>query len=390
MITTISNSQRSMYQQCTFKWFLRYILHLKPETEPDYLPLGRLWHQVMKAWWGNTTELQLAERAAVSAIMGHTTDIYLTDLLISVLQEYIREWSDDVRPLVPVLVDEDLSARARQTDGRRSAYYSIRGVIDLVVQDAFGQHWIVEHKSTRSSLDRWLERNRYNPQAATYAWLLHQVHGISAVGVIYDLANVSTPVPTTECYKVVKDGTRLSKVLPKGATYRGLLQAIEHYGFGVDDQPWYREQLDELQFAASPFVRRHRVRFKNIDTWRTQYELYEVCRRIHRDRRRACQHTKTLENLRENGHAETALAEVVTLASWLGLQYPRNSAACYSWSTPCQYMHFCERPSTDCGLRIADPTNRRDNDQTDDAECSQSTDSSNRSSAQPRTAHASG
>lgn len=383
---TATNSERSRFAQCQHKWLLSSGLGLDLVSSTMPLVFGSAWHAFQETWWKEWGDAALTDRSGLDtihsrcdALADQTTGGFSSsggvgwtehqveesrELLLDMASRYQSTYADqqDYGQAVRLVQNETpLKARTRTPAGTPTNFGLFAGTPDKVVEDRYGQCWIVEHKTTSYSLDRWPDLHGYSPQVLSYAWLLREA-GIRVVGVIYDLA-LKAMAPTVDRFQVVKSGGRLSKRLPANATAAGLRQALAHHRLEAD--AWTREKLEALDRAPDPFFRRYTVRFTEGEIHRTGMELWSVAaqlRRAHATRGTdGLSAREAREAIRHQWlhHSPTRGMDRAHTAIWsLGHLFPRNGSACYSWGSPCRHMDLCQHQSRST-LASYQPARRR-------------------------------
>jgi hypothetical protein len=265
-------------------------------------------------------------------------------LLLNMLHSYHRRWVHQ-RWNVKCKPESVFTCRTPTPSGNPSSSYRLGITTDLLIDDPLGQTWIVEHKTTGSSLARWLQRNGHRPQATTYAIVLAQ-NGIKVTGVIYNLS-LQAAEPQPEQYKVTKDGKRLYRKLPANTTHDTLMNALMHHGLNPSEQQ-YREQLAELQLQPNPFHQRYTIRFDDLDIARSELELHRVCRKVSASRRKAWQLWMIADGrCRTIGYTRDDRQPIDDRHLVDGaLAFTRNPNSCYLFRE-CSYRNVCRYLSCD-------------------------------------------
>lgn len=144
------------------------------------------------------------------------------------------------------------------------------GRIDGIVQDEFGNYWLLEHKTAKAFNT---EKLPLDEQCGSYIWAAQQIYGYKLEGVIYNVIRKKLPTVPEE---LKKGGLSQNKSMD--TTWQVYYKAlIEHYG-GKENVPMeqYKPFLEMLYEKGNPFFLRTRVH-------RNQYEIVDIGRRIYRE-----------------------------------------------------------------------------------------------------------
>lgn len=303
----LTSSSLSSFRDCPRKHFYGYDLKRVPISEPAPLAFGKLAHSALEAWWKDGPE------AAVAWLVEHAGEMEQVDAakIAALLKHY-----DPPRDRFKVLaVEENFEMKIESPVGGRSFYgYRLAGKVDVLVEDkATGKPWIVDHKTTSSTIlgfERYWQGLQVDGQMANYCL------AFNAQGFIYDVIKKPTiklkesiaqtdpegnPIfllPGGEL-ALKKDGSHY-KSCPKGAKAQKRPETVDEYQARIeasiteDPEPWY-------QWREHPKLEddMHEAR---MDLWQ-QVEMYRACANDGR--------------------------------------FPRNSNACVNRYGTCQYIRVC-------------------------------------------------
>lgn len=367
---TFTNSERSALI-CERLWAIQYGSKFRPKKESPALVMGSIWHEALSSWWTNGADLRLeAAKVAIQSLCdearvrseqrpsGFSLDLSNRDALSmdeigrieSTLLGMIRSYDEVYRTQDLVLDADEIEVERLILDAgtvcngvlvTSPVYY--RGKVDKLAVDQYHQVWIVEHKTSSSPLDQWLSRHAYNPQALSYALAVEATVGVRPVGVIYDLSLKEIP-PTWEDFKLVKDGTRLSKQTPAGASSYAFLDALRLNGFSITDQDWYGTKLDALEALEAREGVHSRYHRREIVRFDAQPEKLD---RVLGELKAAAIQIASMEtNLRamRSGTGRESAIHALALSERVGL-FPRQAGACYRYGRLCAYAGMCESPT---------------------------------------------
>jgi hypothetical protein len=176
-------------RRCLREEHLRYVEGVVPATTADALRFGTLWHHGMEAWWLSSGDNRLD--VALAALRSHATpetDAYELARAEVILEGYDARWGAEHFEVLGV----ELEFRAPLVNpetGAKSRTFERAGKLDVLVRDATGRAFVMEHKTTSESCEpgsSWWSRLRMGGQAAMY------IRGAEALGhrvdsVIYDV-----------------------------------------------------------------------------------------------------------------------------------------------------------------------------------------------------------
>lgn len=364
---------------CEQYWLLRWGLRLRSMRRGIRAVIGDSFGSGLDAWWvpdGDDVVPRLDAARDAAAIVMKAEERNLMEsqrftMATPYQQQFTMDQLEDARKLVMVMLEgydatyggstlqlvKDLRVEAvegwleaaTRTDKGTQGWAWYGGYIDKLVVDEHGQVWILDHKTTGKDLDTFLAHHQYEPQMAGYAWLVWRVLGVQPVGVIYDVAKQDVPVQWQDI-PVTKKGDRFyarNRLPTSRMTAEVWLQAIQHNGFTFDDQPWYRELLEELRGKGNPFFRRERVRFMPGDLERVERELYTEGGRLRRLKQLLGNMPEFLDGVFDRDGEMNWKTAVVQVLQQYGELFPRNGAMCWKWNRPCQFMDVCKLRSVE-------------------------------------------
>lgn len=381
----ITNSERST-AACPQRWLLRYGLGLRPTETAPALFLGTLVHAGIEALastisganspraWSRFRAFAAIEREAEvwrveteksrSTFFGASLSVEEVDALSTLvsaakrlLEGYFARWRDD-EDWTLVLNEKSFEVRLRKprTRGRIPALFA--GKVDRVIERG-GRLWLVETKTSSVALSEWVERNRRNPQVASYALALRE-QGIEVAGVIFDLVNSKAPKSAEEL-EVLKDRSRLSK--PAGlphTTAAEFLRAVTMLGQTLDSVDWYREKhrlLVDRDLSGFWFLR-ETILFDERDLLRSRSELEVSLRKIGSWR-------VLVDRLRANLGIDglDGDEEMVEVLERTETDFPRESSLCWQYNRLCSYAALCSSHRAEDLLRFRRSTSANGHDE---------------------------
>ena len=179
----ISYSELDTYRQCPFKHQLAYAERWVSPVDSPALDKGKRTHTALEFWYADpermTDPVQTMQRAKVSAglldLNGDPKDD-TANLVCWMLDGYVEMYGSDSGWTV-VAVEHPIEIKLPGTATR------IKGKIDLLVTDARGRLWLVDHKTGQNlPKDKDLD---LDVQFAIYAWAMKSL-GKPVHGMIYN------------------------------------------------------------------------------------------------------------------------------------------------------------------------------------------------------------
>lgn len=182
-LRTITHSMAQCFQECRQKWDYRYNKQIVPKKPIRSLDLGSAVHAGLEFWF----KFHLAA-GALDAALSRGAELGLTvddQIRVRVMLEgYCELYEHDDFEVVSVEEAFALPLVNPKT-GRISRTFAFRGKPDGVVKKD-GKFYILEHKTTSSITDVYIDRIDIDAQIALYGWALERL-GTPIEGVIYDI-----------------------------------------------------------------------------------------------------------------------------------------------------------------------------------------------------------
>lgn len=322
----VNNSQRACIA-CPRKWFLRYGLGATPDVKAATLRFGTFWSQVMDAYWGKPGEVYGDLVRASSFILKAIAEnqdpnvVEELDLANRMLRCYDERYRDDGWEVLGVELELEMPIEG-------GVWY---GTLDKLARDKDGMLWVIDHKSTAHDPITWRDKHPHLPQLPSYA-LLAKANGYDVVGWCWDIAAKKAEAEVHQ-FDVIQSGKRLSKVLPVGATVRGLQRALDMHGFPVDD--WAQSKLDELNGRPDQFFRREWQRIELLDSDRWMEELEAVAALVG-------YYQDTLIDNCEQRQGEDWRTWAERQNENNGTLFPRQAELCMAFNRACEMLPACK------------------------------------------------
>jgi len=197
ILKSITNSSRTTFLDCPFKFFLEYMLRLSPKTEPDYFIWGDLVHQYAEGIDNGIDEqliqATIAEGCEAKAIAKNwpANQIEKVDLMCKILPSVFAgwqlRWHEDNKQFEQLGVENKFSYLLPNGT-------SFEGKIDKVVRVVTdgnrmqaGDEYVWERKTARLVDDHYLAAIELDSQPKGYCLAAKKVYGFNVKGVIYDI-----------------------------------------------------------------------------------------------------------------------------------------------------------------------------------------------------------
>jgi hypothetical protein len=218
----LTSSALSAFRDCPRRYHHAYERKRVPVTDAAPLAFGKLWHEVMDAWWWAGSE------HAVAYLVEKADEIKEEDAAkIAALLKHYRPPHDrfdvlDVEKYFEVKIDSP-------TGGRAFRSWRLAGKVDVLVREKATDHiWIIDHKTTASQIigfgDYW-QHLQVDGQMANYCL------AFDARGFIYDVVKKPT----------IKLCGKDEKAAPQhGGSAANAYQARIEESIREDKEPWYQ------------------------------------------------------------------------------------------------------------------------------------------------------
>lgn len=189
MAELLTESRAQVARRCLREEHLRYVVGLVVAMTEEALRFGTLWHHGQEGWWGADGAPLMAAIDEMHVHATPETDAYELARAEAMMEGYHARWGEERYEVLGV----ELEFRApliNPETGARSRTFDRAGKVDVIVRDAEGREFIVEHKSAGEDIgpgSAFWARLRMGGQAAGY------IRGAEALGyrpegVIYDVA----------------------------------------------------------------------------------------------------------------------------------------------------------------------------------------------------------
>ena len=271
--TDFRGTEAQDFMRCPKRYDYAWLQNLQPKQRNAKLAVGSAIHKFLEVLYKTKapfSSLDQMEAYLEQECSGMDEVEYndLKTLAINVCEHYLKHYNLDPGWTV---VEVEMPFRIH-LEGR----INYIGTIDLLIKDADGKHWIVDHKTT-SNLDIYDKNSDMDRQISRYWWSIERCMDIKIEGFIYNIILKDFPVSP----KVLKSG-QLSKDKSQKTTKEMYLDAIRLNKLNIDDYADFLQFLDE---QPKEFFRRIKVE-RNISEMRAAIdELTDVIHDI-RDKHR--------------------------------------------------------------------------------------------------------
>lgn len=287
----IRTSDRLAFKRCRQAWDFgsKIRMNFEPMMRPLPLDFGTAIHGALEVyydpgfWHADRSIVQLSAKEEFVAICKDHKKDYLSvmdqeqmdelmererfieplELGKGMLDHYFK-WAptvDNFKPLmveiefeVPILVPAGLELPPGFENRGGELYFEglpvvYQGRCDLLIEDPFGNVWIVDHKTAGNfGSTEYLEMDE---QCGSYIWALFMQLGVDVKGVIYNRLLKAAPKPPQELQR-----GGFSKNRQQRTTYELYKQTLIENGERVTD---YIDFLEFLQDRGNPFFQRLQV-----------------------------------------------------------------------------------------------------------------------------------
>lgn len=194
VLELLTESRGQVARRCLREEHLRYVEGIVPASTADVLRFGTLWHHGQEAWWRAVGAGRADEAIvdAIGALQDHATeetDAYELARAEVMMEGYDARWRGEQLEVIAVEAEFRAPLLNPET-GAASRTFQRAGKVDVIVRDATGRVFIVEHKSSSEDIGQgssFWARLRMGGQAAGYIRgaesLGHQIDGV-----VYDVA----------------------------------------------------------------------------------------------------------------------------------------------------------------------------------------------------------
>lgn len=269
MSITISNSKANCYLRCPRRYMYQYVRGLRPKSTALPLKRGDWLHQlIMHHYDGNDWREPHNQLAAeFNRLLLEEREQYgdLPTECGRIMESYVRHYAEEDRGWR--VVDSELDEVIDLPTGDK-----FRFIIDLIVKEADGGVWLVDHKTVGKFMDE--DFMVIDAQLARYFWAARKLGIKSLRGVMFnEIITTSPTVPT-----LLKSGelTKRKNLACDAETY---LARIEELGLDPDD---YADILERLRGQSNRWFRRTRLARDDILTKQLMRELLMTCGDIKR------------------------------------------------------------------------------------------------------------
>lgn len=171
----------STYQTCPRQWFFKYVLGFLPELTGQALVFGAAFHEG-KARYYETGDPDAMYSAAIDSLWGREAELgpYID---LADLTSDLRKMLGSALPLMASDRDDfDFLAIEKQFEPELANGFKMTIRPDAVVRSRVdGDVWILEHKTTRSSISGMLRSVTNSDQATAYTMGIRKVAGVLGV-----------------------------------------------------------------------------------------------------------------------------------------------------------------------------------------------------------------
>lgn len=230
------------------RYFYKYVNGLTPKITPSLPRQGTMGHEGLRAEWAGEDWEKAIDECWKENIKSMPKNLISDeekaekDLIKKIVERYFEHHEYFRRPNEKDLIEPE----TRFSVPIPNTEWNLMGYMDKVIEVPGEGVWLVEHKFTSTSLDRYFDNLEMKEQIDYYTWALTKMFPEKTImGCIYNGILLDTPtVP-----KPIKSGKRLSKRKMK-TDYETYYNAIIDNDFDPAD---YEKQLLKLKNQDNPF-----------------------------------------------------------------------------------------------------------------------------------------
>lgn len=180
----ITNSSSNTWGLCEQKYCWKYEYGLRPQSKSFPMVVGSMFHEGIDYLLDNGMDEQSLDHAKHNILSIDNWEEDDTDALLYarfMLNRYHERYEMDGDPWVEVVSTEETMGIPLDND------WWLFGKVDGLVRDKDGDLWLLEHKTTYSVDDDFLEKVKLDGQITRYMLMVREVFGEAPDGVIYNV-----------------------------------------------------------------------------------------------------------------------------------------------------------------------------------------------------------
>jgi hypothetical protein len=283
----IRTSDRITHRSCLRKWYLSSSLqrNLEPTRMNPTFWFGRGLHYGLDQYHGyqkdpvtgflRFVQFSLDQYVEKTGLPVWDTDKHNLKDMVQLGRGMLLHYQDwDSSPDRPQLSIEPFKVIATEQSFRipledvrptkEQVYYT--GRFDGIVQDKFGDYWLLEHKGYKA-----FDENKLilDDQVSSYIWAAQKLYGITIKGVIYNVLRKKLPAVSLEPMK--KGG--LSVAANQDTTYEAYRANLDYLGI---DRMSYQDFLYSLKHEkGNMFFHRSQVTRSQAEIKNVEQQIYD-------------------------------------------------------------------------------------------------------------------
>lgn len=226
---TLSHSAIALYLMCRRKYWLERIQRIEPLKKPHYLHAGNIVGSFLEAWYQglpNPERIIDQQVKAIDTSLWSSEEQHKFKIVVAglrgITEVYPDYYADDLKNYRKIMCERDITIPLTE-------HVNYNGKIDVLMQDAAGDWWVLETKTAAmSTVDaNYLDRVRVDWQVTGYLVLAEELLGIRPRGVLYNV--------------IKKPAIRLKK----GESHEAFAQRVyEEYTRNAKDKQYFvREEV---------------------------------------------------------------------------------------------------------------------------------------------------
>jgi len=171
-LRVVTTSELRANRACARRHRYAYVLRRRPRAVADVLRFGTLWHIGQEHWWLESGSPAAKLEAAVTAMrVQEAYDPYALVMAEELMVAYTARWGDsDLRALAVEVPFE--APLVNPETGAASRTFKVGGKIDVIVENAHHETFVMEHKTTGADIEEgstyWKKVRALDGQVSTY------------------------------------------------------------------------------------------------------------------------------------------------------------------------------------------------------------------------------
>jgi hypothetical protein len=272
-------SEIKTFQRCPKQHEYKYVQGLVPKQRQRPLFLGSWVHAALESYY-KQGDWKIGYKEYLdqyNKLMKEEQDLLnrrskgtLPELVVSIIKSYLWYYREESWKILAV------EEKFKVTVTFGGLKFTIKGIIDLVIEDENGDIWVIDHK-TASAIPDPTSFHAMDPQLMIYPWATKQVLDLEPRGIIYNY--IQSKAPTVP--QLLKNGG-ISKRKVR-TDYPTLVRFLKASGQDLADWVGVLRPLKR----RSPFLRRYKLPREPQVTKEILRDVLTVATHIAQDKHRS-------------------------------------------------------------------------------------------------------